>query len=207
MSMELQEALLQISAIRHQMARSEQFRGYRAAPVAFSGGLAFAAGAVQAALIARPMEQLNRFLTLWIGVAAVSQLICLGDIWRRYRNSSGLLHQEATHLALGQFCPCLVAGALVTWVVARSIPQAIGMLPGLWAILFSLGLFASWRLLPRAMFGAACYYLGAGLYALSLAGTEHALSPWMMPFLFGIGQLLTAAVLLLSERKPSASDE
>src|SRR5437870_2077578 len=38
--MDLQEALSQISEIRQQVARSETFRGYRAAPVAFSGVVA-----------------------------------------------------------------------------------------------------------------------------------------------------------------------
>jgi len=141
--MELHEALLQISAIRHQMARSEQFRGYRAAPVAVSGLVAFAAGAVQASLIDDPQRQLASFLALWVCVAVLSQTICFADVWRRYRRSSGLLHQETTHLALGQFCPSLVAGALLTFVVVRSVPQSAGMLPGLWAILFSMGLFAS----------------------------------------------------------------
>ena len=37
------------------------------------------------------------------------------------------------------------------------------MLPGLWQILFSLGVFASCRLLPRATFGVAVFYLVAGL--------------------------------------------
>ncbi len=199
--MELHEALLQISAIRRQLARSEQFRGYRAAPVAFSGVLAIAAGAVQAATIAEPMEQLGRFLALWMTVAVLSLLICLGDVWLRYRRSSGLLHQETTQLALGQFFPCLVAGGLLTLVVARSAPQAAWMLPGLWAILFSLGLFASWRLLPRATFGVAAYFLASGLYVLSLGGEQQMLSPWTMPLLFGVGQLLASVVLLLSERE------
>ena len=199
--MELQDALLQISAIRQQLARSEQFRGYRAAPAAFSGLLAFAAGALQAALVPAPAEQLGRYLTLWMGVAAVSLAVCLGDIGRRYRRSAGLLHQETTHLALGQFFPSLVAGGLLTFVVARAAPGAAWMLPGLWAILFSLGLFASWRLLPRAIFGVAAWFLIGGLGALSLGSQRHALSPWTMSLLFGVGQLLAAAVLLLSERE------
>ena len=33
------------------------------------------------------------------------------------------------------------------------------MLPGLWQVLYSLGIFASCRLLPRSMFGVAVFYL------------------------------------------------
>ena len=40
------------------------------------------------------------------------------------------------------------------------------MLPGLWQVLYSLGIFASCRLLPRAIFGVAVFYLHRGLGAL-----------------------------------------
>lgn len=202
MSMELQEALVQISAIRHQMARSEQFRGYRAAPVATSGMLAFAAGTVQAMWITNPSHRLDHYLSLWIAVAAISQVICIGDVWRRHQRSTGRLHLETTHLALEQFYPCVIAGGLLTVVVARFQAEAAWMLPGLWAVFLSLGLFASWRLLPRAIFGVACYYLAGGLYFISLGNHQLAFSPSTMPLLFGVGQLLTAVVLFASEKQP-----
>ena len=69
------------------------------------------------------------------------------------------------------------------------------MLPGLWQILFSLGIFASCRLLPRATFGVAVFYLASGLTCLALARGDAAFSPWAMGFPFGVGQLLAAAVL------------
>ncbi len=201
--MELHEALGEISAIRRQLARGERFRGYRAAPVALSGVSAFVAGAGQALWLPDPQAELDRYLALWLSVALLSLVICLADIWLRYHRSTGLLQQETTQLALGQFFPCLVAGGLLTAVVARSAPEAGWMLPGLWAILFGLGLFASARWLPRAIFGVAAYFLAGGLYALSVGGGPAALSPWTMPLLFGTGQLLTAAVLLLAEREPA----
>ncbi len=69
------------------------------------------------------------------------------------------------------------------------------MLPGLWQIFFSLGIFASCRLLARATFWVAVFYLGTGLTVLALARGEAALSPWAMGLPFGVGQLLAAAVL------------
>ncbi|HEY4261448.1 MAG TPA: hypothetical protein VGM98_14870 [Schlesneria sp.] len=201
-SLGLQEALQDISAIRHQMARAEQFRGYRAVPVCMSGLFAVVGGLLQAAWISDPQVEIKQYLFVWLSVAAASQVVCLASIWRRYRMSKGLLHQETTHLALGQFYPCLVAGALLTFVIVKSVPQAVGMLPGLWAVLFSLGLFASLRLLPRPMVGVACYYLVGGLYVVSLENSPSALGPWTMPLLFGVGQLLTAAILSQSEKNP-----
>ena len=69
------------------------------------------------------------------------------------------------------------------------------MLPGLWAIVFSLGMFASRTLLPRGITVAAGYYLVAGLADLALAQGKYAYSPWAMALTFGVGQLLSAIVL------------
>ncbi len=46
------------------------------------------------------------------------------------------------------------------------------MLPGLWQVVYSLGIFASCRLLPRATFWVAVFYLGTGLAVLSLGNGE-----------------------------------
>lgn len=177
-------------------------------PAAISAPLAFAAGAIQAALIAEPIVHLGQFVALWMAVAAVSLTIGTGHVWLRDRRAAnvdrrcaGLLHRETTQLTVGQFFPCLVAGGLLTVVVVRFAPQLAWMLPGLWAILFSMGLFASWRLLPSGILGVAIYFLASGLCALAWSGGQNSLSPWTMPLLFGVGQSLTAIVLLLSERK------
>ena len=69
------------------------------------------------------------------------------------------------------------------------------MLPGLWQIFYSLGLFAACRSLPRPMRAAAAWYLVAGLASLAFASEANALSPWAMALPFGIGQFLMAALL------------
>jgi hypothetical protein len=192
--MELQEALTQIAEIRRQMARTEVFRGYRAMPIAFSGLLALAAAGVQAVALPEPVDQPSAYLTLWVGAAAVSVLVAgAGMVWRCRRPASPLV-RTMTWLAVEQFLPCLVAGALLTLVLATQVSDSLWMLPGLWALLFSLGVFASYRLLPQATFCVGLYYLAAGLGCLTLARGEAALSPWAMAVPFGGGQLLAAAV-------------
>jgi hypothetical protein len=106
--------------------------------------------------------------------------------------------REVTLLALSQLLPAFVAGALVTVVIVRSIPSALALLPGLWQVLFSLGLFASHRLLPRAMFAVALYYLTSGTITLALAGGEFALNPWAMGLPFAVGQFCASGVLYLN---------
>jgi hypothetical protein len=193
--MELREAMTQISEIRLQLARTEVFRGLRALPVAMSGLLALAAAGFQAAWMPRPVEHLSAYLSLWIGAAVVSAVAAGTEMGLRWRAATSPWAREKTWLAVEQFLPCLAAGGLLTFVVVRSSPEAAWMLPGLWQILFSLGIFASCRLLPRAIFGVAVFYLASGLASLALARGELAFSPWAMGLPFGTGQLLAAAVL------------
>lgn len=193
--MELRDALTQISEIRLQMARTEVFRGIRAMPVAFSGVLALASAGFQMAWIRNPNQELAGYLGLWIGAAVISAVAAGTEMMIRVRNSASPWTREITWLAVEQFIPCLVAGGLLTFVLVRFASESLWMLPGLWQILFSLGVFASCRLLPRATFGVAVFYLATGLACLALARGEYALSPWAMGLPFGIGQLLAAAVL------------
>jgi len=116
---------------------------------------------------------------------------------RSHRIHSGLA-DEMIHVATEQFVPAGVAGGLLTFVLFRFAPQTLWMLPGLWQIVFSLGIFASCRTLPRPMFAAGLWYLAAGLASLAWANGAHAYSPWAMAVPFGIGQLFIATLLYWS---------
>src|SRR3954454_19403803 len=144
--MDLQEALSQISEIRQQVARTETFRGYRAAPVAFSGVLACLAAGFQQTLIPAPNETPAAYLGLWVGAALLSMFVTgLVMIWHCKQSPSSLTRPN-TILAVGQFLPSVVAGGLVTFVLFERVQDGLWMLPGLWSIFFSLGIFASYRL-------------------------------------------------------------
>jgi hypothetical protein len=204
--MELREALTQITEIRLQLARTEVFRGYRAMPVAFSGAVALVAGLIQAATIPDSMADAGAYLSLWVGAAVVSVAAAGLEMMIRSRNAASPMTRELTWLALEQFCPCLVAGALLTVVLVRAAPEALWMLPGLWQVVYSLGIFASCRLLPRPTFWVAAFYLVTGLVVLALARGDAALSPWAMALPFGAGQLLAAAVLYSTLERDHAAE-
>lgn len=193
--MELHEALSQITEIRQQMARTEVFRGYRAGPVAFSGALAVSASLAQAIWLPYPAERLGTYLGLWVGAAVISGLAAGLGMLLRATGPGRSLRREITWLAIEQFVPSVAAGALLSVVLVRSAPESSWMLPGLWQILYSLGIFASCRLLPRATFGVALFYLLSGLTTLSLAKGDAAFSPWAMGASFGVGQFLAATIL------------
>jgi uncharacterized membrane protein len=196
--MELHEALSQIAEIRQQVARTEVFRGYRAVPVAFSGLLAWTAAGLQALWITQPLDEIAAYLTLWVGAALVSMLATAVEMVMHYRLTTSPFNRAKTLHAVGQFVPSVVAGGLLMIVLTTYARDSVWMLPGLWAMLFGLGIFASFRQLPPATFWVAVYYLLAGCLCLAWANGEHALSPWAMGIPFGIGQFLSAAVLYWS---------
>ena len=85
-------------------------------------------------------------------------------------------------------------------------PEALWMLPGLWQILVSLGIFASVRSLPRSIALAGAWYFVAGLGVLMLASDGHVLSPWTMGLPFAVGQLLMAAILHFASGENDGED-
>lgn len=189
--MELRDALSQIAEIRSRAAAAEQFRGYRAVPVGLTGILAVVVALVQTRIAVGE----SNYLILWLSTALVAAVICGIGIWLRHHQGLDPLANQLTWLAVGQFAPCLLAGGLVTLVVLQQIPQYFSLLPGLWQVFFSLGVFASCRLLPKAIAVVGVWYLVAGSFNLSLVNGPNALNPWAMGIPFGVGQLATAAVL------------
>lgn len=193
--MELREALDSIAVIRRRMAETEVFRGYRALPVACSAVFAVLAGFFQPALVPKPDQDVPGYVALWSAVAFLSVAAAGLAMFLRDRVAGTSLTRPVTWLAVGQFVPCLVGAAAVTAVLIRVAPEAAWMLPGLWQVFFSQGVFASCRLLPRPAFAVGGFYLVAGIAMLVLARGPDALSPWAMAVPFGVGQLLSAAVL------------
>jgi hypothetical protein len=192
---ELDRALADITAIRSQLARGTEFRGYGPVTVAATGFVAVAAAGIQAVWLPEPASDLLGYVAIWVATAAVSIAVIGVEMVARSRRIHSGLADAMIHAATEQFIPAGVAGALLTFVLFRFAPQSLWMLPGLWQIVFSLGIFASCRSLPRPMFGAGVWYLATGLASLAWANGAHAYSPWAMAAPYGLGQLFIATVL------------
>lgn len=200
----LNRALGEIGAIRRQLAHATEFRGYGAATLAATGGFAVLAAVAQAAWASDPAAHPVRYLAIWVVTAVVSAgLIAVQTVNRSRRLHSGLA-DEMLHMAVEQFLPAAGAGTLLTLVLAVAAPGVLWMLPGLWQIVFSLGVFASCRFLPRPMPIAGAWYLLSGLVTI-LLGNPQALRPWAMGIAFGVGQTIVAAVLYCNAQE--AGDE
>lgn len=203
--MELREALRQISEIRQQMAQTEVFRGYRSLTVGFSGVLGLVTAIMQALWIPDPEGNLVRFVGLWFATAIIGLTIAGGEMYLKARRDGPGLSRDMVTLAVEQFMPCLLVGALLTFSICVGAPQAGWMLPGLWSLLFSLGVFASYRLLPRQAFWVGVYYATCGCVCLFWGQGSQILAPWQMVVSFGGGQLLGAAILYWNLERNDAS--
>ena len=193
---DLRQALSEIHTIRNQVARGTEFRGYGPASIAVSGILAFLVAALQAQWMAKTSKtDPAAWLAAWVATAAVALLLTGTETFARARRVHVGLAREMVQSAVSQFLPAIVVGFLLTVVIMRVAAQECWMLPGLWELIFSLGVFASCRFLPRQMFVVGVWYLAAGLFCLAAGSTTQALSPWSMGVPFGVGQLLVAAVL------------
>jgi fumarate reductase subunit D len=195
---DLDKALADITAIRSQMARGAEFRGYGPMTIAATGVLAVAAAGVQALWLPDPAADVLAYLALWVATAVICAILIGIEMVARTRRIHSGLADEMIHAATEQFMPAGVAGVLLTVVLYRYAPQSLWMLPGLWQIVFSLGIFASCRSLPRPMFGAGVWYLATGLASLAFANDARAFSPYAMAVPYGLGQLYIAIVLYRS---------
>lgn len=199
--MELRDALSQINAIADQMSRTETFRGYRPLTVGFTGVMALVAAALQPVFILDVSTNATAFLQWWTAVAALNCTVVgvelLLDCWR----SPSHFARRQTWQAVEQFLPCIAAGGALTWSLASFAPESLHLMPGIWAIVFSLGVFSSVRQLPPTIAVVGVHYLLTGLLTMALARGEHAFSPWGMVGTFGVGQLLTAAILYFAQER------
>ena len=192
---DLTQALAEISEIRAQVARGTQFRGYGPASTAVSGTLALIVATAQAVWMKDGGRDVLPFLAVWVATAAVSVALATFETIVRSRRVHSGFAAEMIQSAVAQFLPAGIVGLLLTGVMLLAAPKELWMLPGLWELIFSLGVFASCRFLPRQMFAVGLWYLVCGLACLMIASGPRILLPWEMGIPFGVGQLLVAAVL------------
>jgi len=201
---DLYKALGDIRSIRRQMAHSTEFRGYGPATLAATGIVAALAASAQALWLPDPANRIAAYLGLWIATAVLSAVLTGTQMYARTRRIHSGLSNEMVRMAVEQFLPAAGTGLLVSIALAHFAPSSFWMVPGLWQVIFSLGIFSSCRFLPRPILRAGAWYLFSGLISIAL-GDNRALAPWTMGVAYGAGQLLVAGILFLAA--PGASDE
>jgi hypothetical protein len=183
------------------VASTTEFRGYGPATLAATGLFAVLAAAAQMHWVPDPAHHISAYLSIWIATAVISATLTSAQMYTRTRRIHSGLSDEMLRMAVVQFLPSVGAGLLMTVVIVHYAPAVTWLLPGLWQVIFSLGVFSSCRFLPRPMIAAGIWYLFTGLLCLSM-GDNRALSPWTMGLSYGVGQLLVAAILRLAPPEP-----
>ncbi|WP_419952574.1 hypothetical protein [Methylobacterium sp.] len=192
---DLDRALADIVAIRAQLARGDAFCGFGPSAIAATGVLALGTTLAQHVWLDDPTEQPLLFLGGWIVTALASAGLIGAEMRARSRRDHAGLTDTAIVNAVEQFLPAGAAGACLALVLVQVSPESLWMLPGLWQMLVSLGLFASVRSLPKGVALPGAWYMVAGLAVLMLASADHILSPWTMGLPFAVGQFLMAMIL------------
>jgi hypothetical protein len=192
---DLDKALADIIAIRSQLAAGTAFAGYGPAAVFATAGVALVTAILQYFLLDDPTHKPLAFFLGWALAALSSSAMILIEMVARSRRHHSGLADAMIHQAVEQFLPSAVAGVLLAVMLWKFAPETLWLLPGLWQVLVSLGVFASVRSLPRTVALAGAWYFVAGFTALLLASQSHALSPWTMGLPFVIGQSLMASIL------------
>ena len=191
--MDVTRALDQIAEIHAHIAKGEVYRGYRSLPIAASGAIGVAAASLQPNGTAHdPLA----FTVYWIVVAVAAMFVGSSEILYNYLVYETPTGRRHTRKVVGQFLPSVLAGGAIAVCFCRLDSALVVLLPGLWAICFGLGAFASRPYLPRASGWVALFYYAAGFVQLSTARVG-APTPngWWIGATFGTGQLLAALVL------------
>jgi len=192
--MRVGRALEQISEIHAHLARSQVYRGYRAVPVMLSGALALAAGWIQPRI---PAAMDGRsYVIYWAAVAVAAFLIAGGNVIYGYLREENPYARQRTLSVVGQLAPSLAVGFVVTLALGVSQDgRYVALLPGIWALLYGLGLLASKPFLPRMIGWVGLFYILCGCVLLRVGVDGASLSPWEVGIPFGVGQILSGLVL------------
>ncbi|WFU45313.1 hypothetical protein QA640_43675 [Bradyrhizobium sp. CB82] len=195
---DLDKALADIVAIRSQIATGTAFRGYGPATMAATGALALITAFLQYLFIDDPTTNPLVFFLGWgLAAALAGSMIWIEMRARSRRHHSGLA-DAMIHQAIEQFLPAGAAGVLLAVVLWKFSAETLWLLPGLWQVLVSLGIFASIRSLPRSVALAGAWYFVSGFAVAVLASQTHTLSPWTMGLPFVIGQSVMAVILYVA---------
>jgi hypothetical protein len=203
---DLDKALADIFAIRSQIAAGTAFRGYGPATVAATGGVALLTAILQFLWLDDPTDRPIAFFAGWAAAALLSAALIWIEMQARSRRHHSGLADAMIRQAVEQFLPAGLASVLLAILLWKFAPETLWMLPGLWQVLVSLGVFASVRSLPRTIALAGAWYFLSGFTVVVIASQSHTLSPWTMGLPFAAGQLLMAALLYFASGENDVED-
>jgi len=203
---DLNQALTDIRSIRRQVANATQFRGYGPLTLTATAVFALLGGVAQHLWLPEPAAHPIQYVFLWLTTAIVSAALIVTQMLTRADRLHSGMADEMIRIAVAQFLPAGIAGVILPFVLLHVTREVFWMLPGLWQIVFSLGVFASCRCLPRPMLLAGMWFLLTGLACISF-GDTRALAPITMSIPYAVGMGFVAVVHYLSAKEGSLDED
>jgi hypothetical protein len=189
----LTDALSCLADIHAHLAKGEVYRGIESRPVLWSGLIGITAAFAQPVIC--PLVDARLFVLYWLLVAGLAAMVGISGAVLKYFLEDDSVSRRRAHIVAGQFAPCVAAGFFLPLALLNVLDQTVGLLPGLWAMLYALGLFAARPYLPRHIGWVALYFLLAGTLLVTLLNREEVPSPWHVAGVFSLGQMALAYVL------------
>lgn len=198
---ELERALTDIAEVRERLAMTQRFKGYSGVAAIASGAFALVAGVIQALFIPVPANasQDHAYFGLWFVCCAAAAIVNYGAIAQWFVNDASARDRWQTRTVGIAILPALVLGAALSFALFAG--NAFGYLPGVWYACYGVGLFASRTMVPRAVVPIAAAFLIVGVVLL-FAPAHVALSWWVLPSGFGLGQVAIGVAVLRERSLP-----
>src|SRR5512140_1808687 len=170
----------QLAFIRDTMVRAGRFTAVSGTGMVGTGVI----GLVAAVLGPRAASP-ERWLVTWLAAAAAAIVVSLAAVARKARRSRQSLRAGPARTFALAFAPPLVAGALLTAVLA--LTSAWQLLPGTWLVCYGAAIVSGGAFSVRTVpvLGTVLLALGAG--ALFLPVSTHA---WLLGAGFGVAHLV-----------------
>lgn len=202
---ELNKALADILEIRARVAQGTAFRGYGPVAMSITALIGLMTAEIMSVMV--PAAGAKLFIGLWMGAGVLASAVIRLEMQGRSQRHHSSLATAMINQAIEQFLPAAAAAVFLPLFLLQFAPSSAWMMPGLWQILVSLGIFASVRSLPRGMPLAGGWYFVSGFVSLLVANQSMALSPWLMGLPFFGGQMLIAFILYYSAQSEEREGE
>lgn len=172
--------------IRETMERAIPFTG-----ISGWGEIAIGSTAFLASVIAAGQTKFIGWFAIWVAEGLISLLIAGWSMDRKARSAQLPLFYGPGRKAVFSLAPPLIAGALLTYVLARV--GFVDAIPGMWLLLYGTGVITGGMFSVRAVPAMGVCFMFLGAVALF---TPAAYANWFMAAGFGGLHVLFGAIIV-----------
>jgi hypothetical protein len=172
--------------IRETMERATPFTG-----ISGRGEMAIGVTALAASFIAAQQPNFKLWVYIWLAEAFISLLIAGWSMDRKARATQMPLFSGSGRKALFSLAPSVIAGGLLTVVLARA--GLSGAIPGVWLLLYGTGVITGGMFSVRAVPAMGLCFMALGALALF---SPPLWTNWFMAVGFGGLHLLFGAIIV-----------